>query len=657
MGRRRSNGSSVNEQYEGRLELTWTNKHQSLLAHEDGSYEWLPESDYRVAEVRLLHDVLAVGDVAEKGRSCDNLLIQGDALHALTSLIELPEFAAEYLGKIKLVYIDPPFNTGEAFKDYDDNLEHSVWLTMMRDRLRQIEKLLAPDGSVWVHLNDDEVHYAKAVMDEVFTRANFVASFVWQKVDSPSENKKAIAVDHDYILCYSKVPGKTRFSQKPDPSVAKAFGSIDEETGRRYRDRLLKKNGKDSLRSDRWPMWFGIPGPDGEVVYPIHDDGREARWSVGRETVEGWLEQDRDIADPRFHSIIWKQRPGQFVRIRPEPKSKKDDDGKPRWKLELDSGKTRWVPYTREWAPESPTRPWPTMWASSLSSQAQDLAENAIQDDEFEALDPGGPIAQAFREIAGIDTLDDVKTTRQAKSHLRKLFPGVTSFETPKPEELMARILSIATREGDVVLDCFAGSGSTLSTAHKLGRRWIGIEWESETLETFTIPRLQKVTSGEDPGGITKAVGWKGDGGFRVLDVAPSMFAAVDGMVFLADWATYSALGEATAAQLGYEYEPDAPFCGRKGRTRLAVIDGLVNVDVVRLLVDRLTEKERLLVCGTALEDEAFTYLRDSGKGSIRKIPAAILRYYERPSRLRSLLELAPTEGADRTTSEPEAVA
>lgn len=135
------------------------------------------------------------------------------------------------------------------------------------------------------------------------------------------------------------------------------------------------------------------------------------------------------------------------------------------------------------------------------------------------------------------------------------------------------------------------------------------------------------------------------------------MFAASDGMVFLADWATNTALGEATAAQLSYEYEADGPFCGRKGRTRLAVIDGLVNVDVVRLLIDRLLEKERLLVCGTAVEDEAATFLRESGRGSIRKIPAAILRYYEHPSQLRSLLEVASAEGPDRTIPEPEAVA
>src|ERR1700689_3609870 len=126
--------------YEGRLELTWTNKHLRLLAHEDGSYEWVSPADYRVAEVRLLHDVTTVGAVG-KVRAADNLLIRGDALNGLTSLGRLPEFSSEYLGKVKLAYLDPPFNTLQSFLQYDDNLEHSVWLTMMRDRLLTIRDL------------------------------------------------------------------------------------------------------------------------------------------------------------------------------------------------------------------------------------------------------------------------------------------------------------------------------------------------------------------------------------------------------------------------------------------------------------------------------------------------------------------------------------
>ena len=191
------------EPYEGRLELTWTNKQLRLLAHEDGSYEWVNPSDYRVAEVRLLHGVASVGEVS-KTRATDNLLIRGDALNALTTLAQLPEFARQYLGKVGLVYIDPPFNTQQSFLQYDDALEHSVWLTMIRDRLLQIRDLLSPDGTVWLHIDDAEAHRARCVMDEVFGPDQFVATVIWEKADSPRMDAQDFSGRHDYLLIYRR---------------------------------------------------------------------------------------------------------------------------------------------------------------------------------------------------------------------------------------------------------------------------------------------------------------------------------------------------------------------------------------------------------------------------------------------------------------------
>ncbi len=162
----------------GRLELTWTNKSLRLLAHEGGRYEWTDRGDHRVAEVRLLHQIAEYG-TADAGQP-QNLLIRGDALHALSSLAKLPSYARDYLGKVRLAYLDPPFNTGQAFEHYDDALEHSVWLTMMRDRLVQVRDLLAADGSVWVHLYDTKAAYCQMLMDEIFGRDNFIATIVWE---------------------------------------------------------------------------------------------------------------------------------------------------------------------------------------------------------------------------------------------------------------------------------------------------------------------------------------------------------------------------------------------------------------------------------------------------------------------------------------------
>lgn len=602
--------------HSGRLELTWTDKDRRLISYEDGTFQWADRGDYRVNEVRLLHDVTTVGQV--DSRAHDNLLIRGDALHALTSLTKIPEFAEQYLGRVRLAYIDPPFNTGQAFTQYDDNLEHSIWLTMMRDRLEQIRDLLAPDGSVWLHLDDVEVHRARLVLDEVFGPGSFVTSFVWRKVDSPNDNKVSVTPDHETILCYTKsAGGAAAFARKVDQSILAAYGNTSDE-GRRYRDRLLKKNGKNSLREDRPTMWFSIKGPDGADVWPIHDDGREANWSLGRKKVTE-LEQAGEL--------IWKQRP----------------DGK--------TG-TKWVPYTREWAPTDPTRPWPTIWT-------------------------------------------DLPTTRQAKAHLTALSPGVTPFATPKPEQLLARIIEMASRPGDIVLDCFVGSGTTAAVAHKLGRRWLAAEWSRETIETFVLPRLRRVVDGTDPGGVgvTEEIAaanelpgaattddaaaaarllaawaedpaegpgltaaqlsaaakaakrlartehrttsrWTGGGGFRLLDVGPSMFEEEDGQMFLAPWAAGDRLAEAVAAQYNFEFQLDAPFCGHRGEERLAVIDGLVNDAVVDFLLDWLPEGQLLVVYGTGIDPYAQERLAELHRGStLEKIPEVIISNYRQVGR------------------------
>ncbi len=162
-----------------------------------------------------------------------------------------------------------------------------------------------------------------------------------------------------------------------------------------------------------------------------------------------------------------------------------------------------------------------------------------------------------------------------------------------------------------------------------MGRRWVGVERSDDTVRTFAVPRLTAIVEGKDKGDITEAVDWQGGGGFRVLDVAPSMFEEDGGVVFLADWAVNGKLAEATAAQLGYVYGLEPPFCGRKGRTRLAVVDGLVNEDVVRLLLSASADTETLVVCGTAVDDAARAPLRTLRPGStLRKIPTSILGEY-----------------------------
>ncbi|MGH2971556.1 MAG: site-specific DNA-methyltransferase [Gaiellaceae bacterium] len=525
----------------GKLELTWTNKHLRLLSNEDGGYTWVQPSDYRVAEVRLLHDLEEVGEThSARSRAKDNLLIRGDALNALTSLCELPEFAREYVGKVKLAYLDPPFNTQQAFAHYDDALEHSVWLTMMRDRLLQIRTLLAPEGSVWVHCDDSEQHRLRCVMDEILGPEQFVATVLWQKRYS-RDNRPAIGAVHDFIHVYA-----------PDPDAwknARNRLARDAKTTKQYRNPNNDPRGPWRVipldaQGFRKNQMYDIVAPNGTVYRP--PKGR--CWGM---LEGGFLELARE------GRIYWGKdgtaRPGVIKYL-------SETDGL--------------VPWT--W--------WPN---------------------------------------------DEVGHNDEAKKEILELFPEVEAFGTPKPERLMARIVEVASNPDDVVLDCFAGSGTTAAVAQKMGRRWVTVEWSADTVETFTRPRLEQVVAGADLGGVTDQASWQGGGGFRVLEVAPSMFAEVDGRVWLADWAVDRELAEATAAQLGFDYEPEPPFAGRKGRTRLAVVDGLVSPDVVELLAGALDSGEKLVLCGTAVDPAATDLLRELSKGSrTRKIPASILAEY-----------------------------
>jgi adenine-specific DNA-methyltransferase len=175
------------------------------------------------------------------------------------------------------------------------------------------------------------------------------------------------------------------------------------------------------------------------------------------------------------------------------------------------------------------------------------------------------------------------------------------------------------------------------------------------TLDTYAIPRLTRVVEGSDSGPITEFTGWKGGGGFHSLDLAPSMFEEERGQVFLSEWATNGKLAEVTAAQLHYDYLYDPPFCGRRGRSRLAVVDGLVNGDVVRLLVNALAEDERLVACGTAVDPAARDVLRELRPGSsVRKIPQSILQEYRQATRWvqSGLFDMSPDASSPREAVE-----
>lgn len=524
----------------GRLTLTWANKDKALLSHGESGYEWVDKDDPRAREVRLLDELGRVGEVA--GDPSDNLLIRGDSLDALRALVHSPEYAAVYRGKVKLVYIDPPFNTGQAFEHYDDSLEHSVWLGMMRERLVLIRDLLAPDGSVWVHLDDAEMAYCRVLMDEVFGRQNFVATFIWERTDIPAMQAE-VSMRHDYLLVFKRSELFVPHGFTSD-EVGAHYDKVDKD-GRLYCLRTLRMTGPGSGRSDRPTMWFAIEAPDGSQVLPYRSDGSEGRWRWGPDRVEESADQ--------LEWVVTKS--GSYE------------------------------PFRRIYADTSTFRPPETLLRYG-----------------------------------------DVGSNRVAKYELKKLFAGVTPFATPKPERLLERVIHIGSSPGDIVLDCFAGSGTTAAVAHKMGRRWVTAELNENTADTFTKPRLEKVVAGTDPGGITESVGWQGGGGFRDLRVAASVWQVISdehGTVALqADEVDRETLRRAVAAQLGYLPVEEPMWAGAKGRSRLAVVEGVVDAVVVADIVSALGERQTALIAALAATHDAEMTLKELSRGSrILRLP------------------------------------
>lgn len=459
----------------GRLELTWTDKDKALLSTGDGKYDYtfVEPSDYRVSEVRLLHETERVE--APDGRpegsdhadpTTDNLLITGDAMHVLDALAKTPEFADRYLGKVKLVYIDPPFNTGQAFAHFEDNIEHSIWLTMLRDRLRQIKPLLAEDGSVWVHLDHVESHRCRVVLDEEFGAENFVAEVAWQKAVTP-RNNALISTAHDTIFVYRRSAKWSR-NRLTGLTASHARNKSRDGDPVAWRDNPVDAPGAGSHQG----MVYAIQHPiTGNLMYTKVGRcwGREQSWFLDNMSEYAPYEL-REIDDSKRRAAICgttpdKVRQGVRALMLAVPLVDAAQAAQARYELGC----------------------WPAIYLTGKG-------RGGIQIKAHERLDGRVP--------DGLWLAKDVGANIESAAEIAALFPK-GGFSTPKPERLLQRIIHIATQPGDVVLDCFAGSGTTAAVAHKMGRRWVTSELVSATAGAFTKPRLTKVVRGEDPGGVS----------------------------------------------------------------------------------------------------------------------------------------------------------
>ncbi len=459
----------------------------------------------------------------------DNRLIFGDNLLALKAL------ESEFAGKVKCIFIDPPYNTGSAFTHYDDGVEHSIWLGLMRDRLEILRNLLSNDGSIWITIDDNEAHYLKVMCDEIFGRVNFVVNAIWQKKYSPQNDAKWLSDNHDHILIYAKNKELWRPNLLPR----------SDDMNARYRNpdndpRGVWKPADFSVKTYSKNNDFPIETPSGRIINPP----KSRCWSTSESKFKELCDDNR----------IWFGESGGNV-----PSLKK-------FLSEVKDGSTAM-----------------TIWLYSEVGHNQD----------------------AKKEV--------------------KEFNQTSVFDTPKPEKLLQKIITLATSPNDLVLDSFAGSGTTGAVAHKMGRRWIMIEL-GEHCHTHIIPRIQKVINGEDQGGISKTVNWKGGGGFRYYRLAPSLLEKDKWDNWVIN-KTYNAamLAEALCKIEGFKYAPSDTFYWQHGysteRDFIYITTQNLSHEQLAKLSEEVGEERSLLVLCTAFRGKTD----DFPNLTVKKIPKHIL--------------------------------
>lgn len=498
-----------------RLELTWVGK------------ETRPKLEPRI----LIEDP----EKSTGNNESNNMLIHGDNLLALKALEQ------EYAGKIKCIYIDPPYNTGGAFSHYEDGLEHSIWLSLMRDRLILLRNLLSTTGSIWISIDDDESHYLKVLCDEVFGRINFVSNIIWEKKYSPQNDAKWFSDMHDHILVYAKNK-ETWFPKKI--ARTKEQNALYKNPDNDPRGPWLSDNYTCAKNADERPnLYYPIVNPNtGEEIYP----NRNRVWAYNPERHKKNIEENL---------LYWG----------------KDGRNKtPRIKKFLANLKSKG---------RVPT----TIWPYSEVGHNQDAKR------EQQAINP-----------------DDI-------------------FDTPKPEKLLERIIFLATDKNDIVLDSFLGSGTTASVAHKMGRRWIGVEL-GEHCYTHCKTRLDKVINGDDQGGISKAVNWQGGGGYKFYELAPSLLNkdSYDNWVINKKY-NADMLASAMAKQEGFRYNPDSDLYWKQGQSTeqdfIFTTTEFLTQEHMEHIHSQMKEGESLLICCKAFNANDSLYPNIT----VKKIPQVLM--------------------------------
>lgn len=453
---------------------------------------WIGKGDQPRLEPRIL---IEDPDKSFGEAGSGNMLIHGDNLLALKALQQ------DYAGRIRCIFIDPPYNTGAAFTHYDDGIEHSIWLNLMKQRLELLRDLLTPDGSIYISIDFNEVHYLKVLMDEIFGRDCFQREIIWRMgwLSGFKTGAKNYIRNHDTILYYTRNPEGYYFNK------AKAY-IPREEFNERYNS-----------------------GQKKEILELLTSQGLE-----------------KDIADEVYAQISTLGLPERY--------------------------------------------PMEDTWNSSV-----------------------------------YDKLNSINVVSFAGEKVSKML-GVAELKGQKSEALIRRILDISTEPGDYVLDSFLGTGTTAAVAHKMGRKWIGIEL-GDHANTHALPRLQKVVDGSDNSGVTSICKWKGGGGFSFYELAPSLLSQdqFGNWVISKDYDA-NMLAHAVAKQEGFSYRPSQTTWWKQGASTekdfILTTTQFISLELLDSIHGDMQPTESLLIACKAF-DEACTDRYDNI--TVKKIPQVLL--------------------------------
>ncbi|WP_445684578.1 site-specific DNA-methyltransferase [Aeribacillus sp. FSL K6-1305] len=551
-----------------KLELTWIGKDEQPKLEPRILLEDL-ELSYHAKERVTENDIF------------DNRLIFGDNLLALKALEQ------EFAGRIKCIFIDPPYNTGNAFEHYDDGLEHSIWLNMMFARLKILHKLLREDGFIFVQIDNNEQAYLKVIMDEIFGRNNFLNMIAYERSGSAGIGQGATFLlnNTEYILVYAKD------KKQIEKIEAKSYKPLDKEIMKRYNKILIDQGSKELIKE------FNSKS-NGQPV-KIY---RHRNYKIETISLANFNNRKDEI-----EKLYFKYFDSIFRTTNPQAENS--------FQNELISYMDKDCLYSVEYIP-------------SRGKEKGILTNKYYLNKEIFAW---------LKDSAEIKDNQVVKTNKMGDFWRNEDIPkanlanegGVNFKRGKKPEALIKTILDMVTEEGDWVLDSFAGSGTTGAVAHKMRRRWIMIEL-GEHCHTHIIPRMKKVIDGTDQGGISKAVNWQGGGGFRYYKLAPSLLKKDK----FGNWIInpeYNAemLAEAMCKHEGFTYNPDPEVFWKQGQSTendfIYTTTQLVTQQMVEGIVEQMKENETLLICCKAFN----VNIDDFPQVTIKKIPQAILNKCE----------------------------